>query len=127
MNYYYLLSAMLLIILAFFQALHGERKIFADLEKDNLPEGHYCALNVAWHQQTWLLAISGLFTFLASIWTKGLASVMIFILILLIGDLVVLIGLFWRRGDLALITKLALQLILLATATVLILVGLFVG
>ena len=78
-----------------------------------------------WHKVTWILALSGLFMLMASIWKQGLASVAVFILLLTIGNLVIFTILCWKQGEIKLITKSVPQYLLFGAVIILILLGLF--
>ena len=124
MNIYFLLAALLLLLLAFAHARWGEKKVFP-LIKEQFTGETFLSVYVPWHQLTWILALSGLFMFLASIWQQGLASVAVFVLLLNIGNLVIFTILCWKQGEIKLITKSVPQYLLFGAVIILILIGLF--
>ncbi|MBC8401607.1 MAG: hypothetical protein H8E14_08980 [Candidatus Marinimicrobia bacterium] len=93
--------------------------------KVDLAASTYLSVYVPWHQLTWILALIAFFLFLAAFWKEGLTSLVIFILLVLIGNLVIFTVLCWKRGKVKLITKSAPQYILFGLTIVLILIGLF--
>lgn len=125
MNFYFLFSSMLLIILAFAHAIWGERKVFPKIQSASLDDETYLSVYIPWHQSTWIVALSGVFMFLAAIWEEGLTSLVIFILLVLTGNLVVFLLLSWQRDAAQLITKSVFQVIMFGTVIILILIGLF--
>ena len=124
MNIYFLLAALLLLLLAFAHARWGEKKVFP-LIKEQFTGETYLSVYVPWHQLTWILALSGLFMFLAAIWKQGLASVAVFVLLLTMGNLVIFTILCWKQGEIKLITKSVPQYLLFGAVIILILLGLF--
>ncbi|MFH1851884.1 MAG: hypothetical protein ABIA75_06030 [Candidatus Neomarinimicrobiota bacterium] len=126
MNIYFFIAALLLLLLAFAQAWWGEKKVFPLIKADISGET-FLSLYLPWHQHTWILALSGLFLFLASIWRHGLASVAVFVLLLISGNLVIFTLLCWQRGEIKLVTKSAPQYLLFVAVIVTIIIGLFQG
>ncbi|NQT96232.1 MAG: hypothetical protein HQ562_00685 [Candidatus Marinimicrobia bacterium] len=127
MNIYFLLSALLLLLLAFAHAWWGEKKVFPRIRKVDLTASTYLSVYVPWHQLTWVLALSAFFLFLAAFWKEGLISLVFFILLVLIGNLIIFTVLCLKRGEVKLITKSVPQYILFGLTIVLILIGLFQG
>ena len=127
MNIYFLLSALLLFLLVFAHAWWGEQKVFPKIRKVDLAASTYLSVYVPWHQLTWVLALSAFFLFLAAFWKEGLTSLVFFILLILIGNVVIFTALCIKRGEVKQITKSAPQYILFGLTIVLILIGLFQG
>ncbi len=127
MNIYFLISALLLFMLAFAHGWWGEKKVFPKIRNVDLAASTYLSVYVPWHQLTWILALSAFFLFLAAFWKEGLTSLVIFILLVLIGNLIVFTTLCLKRGEVKLITKSAPQYLLFGLTIVLIVIGLFQG
>lgn len=127
MNIYFLLSALLLLLLTFAHAWWGEQKVFPKIKKFDLTASTYLSVYVPWHQLTCILALSAFFLFLAAFWKEGLTSLVIFILLILIGNLAIFTALALKRGEFKLITKSVPQYLLFGLTIVLILMGLFQG
>ncbi|NQU26763.1 MAG: hypothetical protein HQ528_00595 [Candidatus Marinimicrobia bacterium] len=123
MNLYFLIAALLL-LLAFAHTRWGEQKVFP-LIKEKFTGKTFLSVYVPWQQLTWILALRGLFMFLASIWKQGLASVAVFVLLLTMGNLVIFTILCWKQGEIKLITKSVPQYLLFGAVIILIMIGQF--
>ena len=127
MNIYFLLAALLLLLLALAHAWWGEQKVFPKISKVDLAASTFLSVYVPWHQLTWILALSAFFLFLAAFWKEGLTNLVIFILLILIGNLVIFTALCLKRGEIKLITQSMPQYLLFGLTIALILIGLFQG
>ena len=125
MNIYFFIAALLLLLLALAHAWWGEQKVFPKIRNVDLAASTYLSVYVPWHQLTWILALSAFFLFLAAFWKEGLTSLVFFILLVLIGNLVIFTTLCWKRGEVKLITQSLPQYLLFSLTIILILLGLF--
>ena len=91
MNLFFLIAALLVLLLSFAHAFWGETRIFNVFTPDRVDAETHISLYVPWHQITYVLLASGIGLLLAAV-SPDLRAVAAFIVAVIIGNFAVFVA-----------------------------------
>lgn len=122
MNVFFLLAALLILLLSVAHAVWGERKVFQILTTQTLDPEIYLSVYVPWHQLTYILALSGVALIVAA-FDDSLEAIAVFVLGIVVGNLGVFVATCVIKKQTEMFSKTVPQTILFSVLIGLLIVG----
>jgi len=125
MNWFYLISGLLTVLIAVAHAIWGEKQIIPELKESKLSELTEAGFYISYHQITITLLVSGIALVIASMLDNTVGIILaFFVLIIIIGNISVFIAISLSKYKSA-FSQTVPQIIIYSIMVLLIILGLF--